>query len=34
MGDISDTVNEAVERASASRLNSIIAALVAITASA
>ena len=32
MADISDTVNEAVEHASESRLNSIIAALVAITA--
>jgi hypothetical protein len=32
MADISDTVNEAVERAAESRLNSIIAALVAITA--
>src|SRR5436190_23933344 len=32
MSDISDTINEAVERASESRLNSIIAALVAIGA--
>ena len=32
MSDISDTINEAVERASESRLNSIIAALVAIAA--
>jgi hypothetical protein len=32
MADISDTINEAVERASESRLNSIIAALVAIAA--
>jgi hypothetical protein len=32
MADISDTINEAVERASDSRLNSIIAALVAIAA--
>jgi hypothetical protein len=32
MSDISDTINEAVERASDSRLNSIIAALVAIAA--
>jgi hypothetical protein len=32
MSDISDTINEAVERASDSRLNSIIAALVAVAA--
>ena len=32
MSEISDTINEAVERASESRLNSIIAALVAIAA--
>jgi hypothetical protein len=32
MPDVSDTINEAVERASESRLNSIIALLVAITA--
>src|SRR4051795_3924090 len=32
MSDIGDTINEAVERASDSRLNSIIAALVAIMA--
>src|SRR5437763_15743132 len=32
MSDISDTINEAVERASESRLNSIIAALVAVAA--
>jgi len=32
MSDISDTINDAVERASESRLNSIIAALVAIAA--
>ena len=32
MSDIGDTINEAVERASESRLNSIIAALVAIAA--
>src|SRR5213592_3707341 len=32
MSDISDTINEAVERGSDSRLNSIIAALVAIAA--
>jgi hypothetical protein len=32
MSDISDTINEALERASESRLNSIIAALVAIAA--
>ena len=32
MSDIGDTINEAVEHASESRLNSIIAALVAITA--
>ncbi|HEV7486083.1 MAG TPA: DUF4337 domain-containing protein [Thermoanaerobaculia bacterium] len=32
MADISDTINEAVERAADSRLNSIIAALVAIAA--
>lgn len=32
MADVSDTINEAVERAAESRLNSIIALLVAITA--
>ena len=32
MPDVSDTINEAVERASESRLNSVIALLVAITA--
>jgi hypothetical protein len=32
MSDIGDTINEAVEHASESRLNSIIAALVAIAA--